>query len=369
MTDKWISYTGHTVVENPNLNVYDAALARIRHLFSLSKNYVVSFSGGKDSTTVLMLSLQVAKELGRLPLEVAYIDEEVIDPDTLAYVDELRYWNEISLRWFCVPIRHTLRSRSRTHWETWDPKAKDVWARPMPEWAITHKDIPTLKEEGSYGDVIKAYYLKTMGFENFVDVAGVRAAEAFNRRRVLLVSGSYIVLDANGKHIYSKPIYDWRTPDVWKAILMNHWPHSAYYDKLWAEQVGIESQRVAPWGNVASSRETRHYASFYPDFWEKATRRLPELTATARYGATALYREVQNKPVGMTWQDYAGHLLKQLDFESQDYWNRHIGYALERYAKKHTTAFPEDGDTLSWKSFCFRMSKNDRMKGSSRDRA
>lgn len=39
------------------------------------------------------------------------------------------------------------------------------------------------------------------------------------------------------------------------------------------------------------------------------------------------------------------------------------------YAKKHATAFPEDGDTLSWKSFCFRMSKNDRMKGSSRDRA
>lgn len=139
----------------------------------------------------------------------------------------------------------------------------------MPDFAITHKDLPTLKEGGSYGDVIKAYYLRNRGWENFVDVAGVRAAEAFNRRRVLLVSGSYIVEDANGRHLYSKPIYDWRTPDVWKAILLNNWPHSAYYDKLWAASVGMESQRVAPWGNVASSRETQHYSSFYPEFGRK----------------------------------------------------------------------------------------------------
>ncbi len=45
-------------------NVHDAALDRIRWVFSEFETVYVSFSGG---TVVLGLSLQVAEELGRLP--------------------------------------------------------------------------------------------------------------------------------------------------------------------------------------------------------------------------------------------------------------------------------------------------------------
>lgn len=47
-------------------NVYDAALSRIRYLFDEFDNVVVGFSGGKDSTICLQLSLIVAEELLKL---------------------------------------------------------------------------------------------------------------------------------------------------------------------------------------------------------------------------------------------------------------------------------------------------------------
>jgi hypothetical protein len=53
------------------LNVFDAALDRIRWLFDEFDNQVmVCNSGGKDSTVVLELALMVAKERACLPLHV-----------------------------------------------------------------------------------------------------------------------------------------------------------------------------------------------------------------------------------------------------------------------------------------------------------
>ncbi|MEM5373183.1 phage portal protein [Paraburkholderia azotifigens] len=62
-------------------SVYDAALDRMRLLYARFDRIVVSFSGGKDSTVVLQLALQVARETGRLPLEAHFYDEECISPD------------------------------------------------------------------------------------------------------------------------------------------------------------------------------------------------------------------------------------------------------------------------------------------------
>ena len=43
-----------------NKNVYEAAKERIRFVYEEFKNVIVNFSGGKDSTTVLHLALEVA---------------------------------------------------------------------------------------------------------------------------------------------------------------------------------------------------------------------------------------------------------------------------------------------------------------------
>lgn len=366
----WVTSTGYTVVEGER-NVFDVALERVNHIFDLGVPVVVSFSGGKDSTSALMLALRVARERGELPLRVALVDEEVIDPDTIAYIKDIRAWDDIDFAWLCLSIKHTLRSKFRTHWYTWDLNERDKWPRDIPEGAIT--EIAGYNGRGSYADAITAYY-QSIGIDERVDIAGIRANEAYNRRRGILTAGRYI--HDRGDHFYAKPIYDWAWQDVWKAILENKWPHSAFYDKTLRAGISPANARVAPWGNVASSRYIRLYPRFYPDFWARAVVRLPELLAASRYGDTKLYREALNKPLEMTWQEYTWYLVDHLqDEDDRDYWINVIEGSVRRWSDMSSQPYPErnfklDGKTYnqSWQRLAFNVGKNDRGPGgSSRD--
>lgn len=74
------------LVEVEGYDVYTAAKDRIRHMYDRFDNVVVSFSGGKDSTCVLHLTHEVAKEIDRLPVHVTFWDEEAIPYETEDYV-------------------------------------------------------------------------------------------------------------------------------------------------------------------------------------------------------------------------------------------------------------------------------------------
>ena len=89
MPADWASERGQ-VPQLTGETVLQASLRRIRQAFDQADTVVVSFSGGKDSTVMLHLALQVARELGRLPLKVMFYDEELVDPDTLAYINQVR---------------------------------------------------------------------------------------------------------------------------------------------------------------------------------------------------------------------------------------------------------------------------------------
>jgi len=366
----WLSHTGFTVMPIHGEDVFTAALRRARELFEMDQPITVGFSGGKDSTCVLMIMLMVARELGRLPLEVAMVDEEVLDPDTIAYSFEVAKWPDINFRWLCIPIKHTLRSQLRTHWYTWDPAERDKWAREIPEGAITLDDLQGYdKEDTGYGDAIAAYYRQYHDWPVRVHVTGIRVEESLNRRRTIMNSGSW--LHKHSHEWLTKPIYDWKWQDVWKSIIQNGWPHSVYYDKVWMKGVSMKDQRIGPWGNVASSRETRFYPEFYPDFWAKAIVRLPELRAMARYGSTKMYRARANKPEGITWREFCMQILQSLDDESRVFWLNQIEGYLRRWKNRTTLPFPDEpvkveGEKTwqsSWRTLAVIIDKNDRFKG------
>ena len=46
-------------------SVYEETLDRIRYLYEVFDDVVVSFSGGKDSTALLLCCIDGARELGR----------------------------------------------------------------------------------------------------------------------------------------------------------------------------------------------------------------------------------------------------------------------------------------------------------------
>src|SRR3954453_22875588 len=86
-------------------NVYEAALDRLRYLFSEFPNVVVNFSGGKDSTVILNLTLKVAEELGRLPVKVMFIDQEAEWDCVIDYIHRVMSDPRVEPIWFQMPLR------------------------------------------------------------------------------------------------------------------------------------------------------------------------------------------------------------------------------------------------------------------------
>ena len=102
---------------NENQNVYEAALERIEHLYNTYDDVVVSFSGGKDSTALLLCCIDVATKLNKLPVHAVFYDEEAIHPPTVDYVKRVMDSEEVYLEWYCLPVKHrNACSNKQPHW-------------------------------------------------------------------------------------------------------------------------------------------------------------------------------------------------------------------------------------------------------------
>lgn len=76
-------------------NVLEEALDRIRYLFDEFPNIIVNISGGKDSTVVFNLAMQVAKEKNRLPLKVSFIDQEAEWDIVIEHIRTIMYRDDV----------------------------------------------------------------------------------------------------------------------------------------------------------------------------------------------------------------------------------------------------------------------------------
>lgn len=113
--------------------VYDATRERIEELFFRFDTVAVSFSGGKDSTAVLNITLEVAEELGRLPVKVVYWDEEAQYSDTIDYIARVAEDPRVDMHWYCVPIKHrNACSYKEPFWYPWNPEKKNCGCATSP---------------------------------------------------------------------------------------------------------------------------------------------------------------------------------------------------------------------------------------------
>jgi predicted phosphoadenosine phosphosulfate sulfurtransferase len=85
-------------------NVYEAAISRLHTVFDNFERVCVAFSGGKDSTGLLHLALQVARERKRTPVHAFLLDLEGQYQTTIDHVTQMFSIPDVKPWWVCLPI-------------------------------------------------------------------------------------------------------------------------------------------------------------------------------------------------------------------------------------------------------------------------
>lgn len=331
-------------------DVYTKALERIEYLYSCYDDVVVSFSGGKDSTALLLCTIDVAKKLGRLPVHAVFYDEEAIHPTTIEYVERVMAMPEVRLEWYCLPVKHrNACSNEQPFWYCWHPKERDIWVRDMPSFAIT--EHPRFSFGMSMQDWGREHFRGT----NTCVIQGIRTEESIRRYRVVANKKEDNFISKAGKGIYfAYPIYDWSSTDVWKLVQVKGADYNRTYD-IFNRTDKFEhflSQRVCPPFGEEPLRGLHEYAECFPEMWNKMINRVPGAATAARYGNTELYSQGY-KP---DQTSYRQHIENMLDtFTGQDRANvaSVVNQAIRRHKSMTHDRIPEQAphplSGVSWK--------------------
>lgn len=304
-------------------NVYEAACERLVKVFDRFDHVAVSFSGGKDSTATLNVALEVAEQMGRLPLRAIFWDEEAIPYETEHYVRRVAQDPRVELEWLCLPVKHRNACSTREPWwYPWAPEAEEKWVRPLPPEAITHIDgWPDKVEDRFTIPEMNGLLFDPKVHGNSAFLMGIRAQESLTRMRAVRrrTQENFIIPygQENPTHrgnlwkVY--PVYDWTTEDVWTAPKLLGWDYNTSYDNMEMAGIQAHAQRCAPPYGEEPMRGLWMFSVCFPDIWDRMSERVPGAATAARYASTELYsyRSRPTKPDGMKWRDFVLHFLRK----------------------------------------------------------
>lgn len=294
--------------------VLDAAKERIERIYREFPTVVVGFSGGKDSTVLFHLALEVARKLDRLPLPVLWLDQEAEWQATVEAVERVMTHPDVQPFWLQVPIRLFNATSPNEPWlHCWSEAERDRWMRDRHPLALTENVYGTDRFHEMFAAVFKHHF----GKQPAAYLAGVRTEESPARFVALTHNATYKgitwgkVLDRKRNHYTFYPLYDWSYTDVWKAIHEHAWPYNRIYDEQFRYGIKVKDMRVS---NL--HHETAVHALFYmqevePDTHARLTQRIGGIDAATKFGKDDFF--VTDLPFAFaSWREYRDYLLEHL---------------------------------------------------------
>ena len=278
-----------------NLNVFTAAVQRLESLYNAGHKVVVSFSGGKDSTICLELCILAAKNANKLPVDVVMRDEEIMFPGTFEYCERVAKRPEVRFHWLVAhqPIINIFNRESPYFWVMDPSLPKEQWVRQPPSYA---ESIP----EKHIGALITKERFPTEEGKITYAVTGLRVEESPNRRMGLFSSKNFVTKPNKGYAI-ARPIYDWTTGDVWKAMFDYGWDYCSAYDDMHRMGRSRAKMRIAPpTMSQAGIKDLELGSKAFPQWFDKVCVRLPGVKTAAQFGKHAV---TPTRQLGETWKD------------------------------------------------------------------
>ena len=405
--------------EYMSCNVYEATQQRLRLIFEEFDNIYVSFSGGKDSSLLLNLTLDFRRKYyPEKKIGVFHQDFEAQYTVTTEFIERTfeRIKDEVEPYWVCLPMAtRTALSSYQMYWYPWDDTKEEAWVRPMPqhEYVINLKNNPmtTYRYRMHQEDLAKQFgrwYRISHGDKKTVCLLGMRADESLQRYSGFLnkkygYKGECWVSNEFKNVWCASPLYDWTLSDVWHANFLFRYDYNRLYDLYYMAGLKVSQMRVASPFNDYSKDSLNLYRVIDPEIWTKLVGRVQGANFASIYGRSKAmgYRNV-TLPAGHTWESYTRFLLDTLPLRLRNnyvqkfqtsitFWHRtgggldervireliEKGYNIRRNgvssytrSRKSRVVFigkiPDNTDDIrstkdipSWKRMCYCILKND----------
>ena len=359
-------------------NVYTAAKKRMRDIFNTFPKLYLAFSGGKDSTVMLHLALEIAESENRLPLDVLFVDLEGQYDITIKHIEEVALNSKkINLHWICLPLnlRNSV-SVFQPHWRCWDPEQSEMWVRPMPQHAQVVSDIkyyPFFRFGMEFEDFVYEWGKWFADGELCTCLLGIRSDESLNRFFSVTTNGwlgKNWMSRASEKLVFCYPIYDWRTEDIWRYVGKQKLTYNKLYDYFYLCGISIHKMRICqPYGDD-QRQSLVYYHMIEPGTWNKILARVHGVNFGAVYSKTAVLGRIKVVlPEGLTWKKYTHILLRSMpEITSNHYeekietflrWWENKGFPLELVPDQANLKLENAGKLPSWRRICKCIIKND----------
>ena len=261
-----------------DIDVYEAAKQRIKHVLNLFDSVLVAFSGGKDSLCALNLVKEVYAELGiKEKVKVFFRDEELIPDNVIDFVQKIAESGEYDFRYYAIPLKSTKFILGNTvEYVQFDPERE--WLRQPPEYAIR---LPK-------GDkrVFSQYEADEFICQNekgkVAIINGIRADESLIRLRSCInkKNENYINATESKRIKLVKPIYDWTERDIFVYFCKNDVRYCEIYDQ---QLFNDEALRVSTPLHAESAKKFNKIKTRNPKFYQQLITLFPEMIVQDRY--------------------------------------------------------------------------------------